>query len=97
MKNIPTKKFKATFEFEAIPYNKETFELLGPCFMEEYPETLFAREDVFKVFQKAFRENLLGYMRMLDSPNKEYFKKEKDRFNLLIEHIRENIKIEVAE
>lgn len=97
MKDTPIKKFKATFEFEAVPYNKETFDLLGPCFMEEYSEELFAREDIFRVFQMAFIENIMNYARMCDNPNKEFFKKQKERFDKLISHIQDNIKIEPVE
>lgn len=96
---MKTKKFKVTFEIDAIPYNSSTFELIGPCFMEEYPEDIFIKEDIGRVLQMARVENIMSYMRMLDSesPDKECYKKQKERFDIILTNINNTIKFEAVD
>jgi hypothetical protein len=42
--STPKKKFRFVMEVEEIPYNKDTYHLLGDHFMEEFPEDTFAKE-----------------------------------------------------
>ena len=94
---MTSKRFSVTFEMEAIPYNKETFELLGPCFMEEYPETIFAKEDIGEVLRMARVENCMSVMRMRKSPisqNMKYYEARQKRIDVILDLIENTIKVE---
>jgi hypothetical protein len=43
-KQFKRKTFKFLLEVDAIPYNSETYHLIGPCFMEDFPEDVYAKE-----------------------------------------------------
>lgn len=96
---METKKFKVTFEIDTIPYNSNTFELIGPCFMEEYPEDIFVKEDIGRVLQMARVENLMSCMRMMkgDNPNKEFHESQMQRFERILNAIESTIKFDVVD
>ena len=96
MKQPPTKKFKVTFEIEAIPYNKETYGLCGPCFMEGFPEDIYAKQDIGDVLSMARYENLMAFMRD-NSPHKEYKQALQKRINKVIDSINSTIKFEAID
>lgn len=91
MKKPPTKKFKVTFEIEAIPYNKETFELLGPCYMEEYPEDVFLREDVSDILKLARAQALWFYLK---SKGEECDEKRLEFRDKIIDQIEDSYTVE---
>ena len=71
--NIPTKRFKVTFEFDAIPYNEETFELIGDLFFPEWSEDIYAKEDVGDLISNAIFGS--AYTTMIkDPPSHRRFK-----------------------
>lgn len=54
MKKSPKlKKFRVSFEVEAIPYNKNTYKLLGPYFFKEWPDTIYVKEDLSDLISNA--------------------------------------------
>lgn len=59
--------------------------------------SIIAREDVSELIQMAIVENLMNYMRMANSPNQEFYKKKKERFDKIIADIRNNIQVEPVE
>jgi hypothetical protein len=86
--NIPTKKFKVSFEFDAIPYNKDTYELMGDYFFSEWPEDIYAKEDVGDFFQKAIFG--MGMAGLDGGDNIPRFK----RFMKMVDQMRSTVKIE---
>jgi hypothetical protein len=85
--NIPTKKFKVSFEFDAIPYDEETYDLLGDHFFPEWPEDIYAKEDVGELFQKA----IFGIGVSTLTNDRPYF----SRFMKMVEQMRSTVKIEI--
>jgi hypothetical protein len=92
MNELKTKKFKVTFEIESIPYNKETFEQLGPCFMEEYDEETFAREDVSELIRMLSFANLKIYL-MMQNQDPEFYEMKNVRMNKLIDEISQTVEV----
>lgn len=84
--NIPTKRFKVTFEFDAIPYNDETSELIGPHFFPEWPEDIYAKEDVGDLFKKA----IFGIGMSSMTNNLPYY----SRCLKMVDQMRSTVKIE---
>lgn len=97
MSELPKKKFKVTFEFETIPYNKDTYDLLGPHFFEEWPDNVFAKEDIGQLFQDAIVHRLsmsLKLMAKKSEEQQERLEKISDRYAALYEQMRNSVKIE---
>jgi hypothetical protein len=84
--SIPKKKFTATFEFEAIPYNKETYFLLGESFCEDFPIDVYAKQDVGDLIQKALFGNAFSTM--------EKYPKQHKRFMTFLDQVSNSIKIQ---
>ena len=54
---MKTKKFKFTFEIDAIPYNKKTYRQFGDYFLENTPECHDAVNMIGRVLQSATIQN----------------------------------------
>ena len=85
--STPIKRFKVTFEFDAIPYNEETYVLLGDHFFPEWPEDIYAKQDVGDLFQKAIFGIGMGQM----TNNLPYY----SRLLKMVEQMRSTVKVEV--